>query len=127
MHCDAALRDVVQPPISSEEQHDDRDADPCPPEDEECFDAPDAASMDEAISKFVKGLEAQEHSEFDDIHRLLKDLPLPVTYDCADTTPADGRRGSNVYEENLWLWSFACGKPRLGGLSVEKTSDSRGR
>jgi hypothetical protein len=21
----------------------------------------------------------------------------------------------------LWLWSFARGKPRLGGLSVEKT------
>jgi hypothetical protein len=31
------------------------------------------------------------------------------------------RRGSNVYEFNLWLWSFARGKPRLGGLSVEKT------
>jgi hypothetical protein len=66
-HRDAALREVVQPPISSGEQHDDRDADPCPPEDEECFDAP------------------------------------------------------NVYEVNLWLWSFASGKPRLGGLSVEKT------
>ena len=33
----------------------------------------------------------------------------------------DGRRGSNVYEVNLWLWSFVRGKPRLGGLSVEKT------
>ena len=70
---------MVQPPISSEEQHDDRDADPCPPEDEECFDAPDAASMEEAISKFVEGLEAQERSGFDDIHRLLKGLPVPVT------------------------------------------------
>ncbi len=28
---------------------------------------------------------------------------------------------ANVYEVNLWLWSFARGKPRLGGLSVEKT------
>jgi hypothetical protein len=36
--------------------------DPCPPEDEECFDALDAASMEEAISKFVAGLEAQERS-----------------------------------------------------------------
>ncbi len=44
---------MVQPPVSSEGQHDDRDADPCPPEDEECFDAPDAAIMEEAISKFV--------------------------------------------------------------------------
>jgi uncharacterized lipoprotein YddW (UPF0748 family) len=33
-----------------EEQHDDRDADPCPPEDEECYDAPDAASMEESAS-----------------------------------------------------------------------------
>ena len=54
-------------PISSEEQHNDRDADPCPPEDEECFDAPDAASMKEAISNFVEGLEAQERSGFDDM------------------------------------------------------------
>ncbi len=38
-----------------------------------------------------------------------------------DAAAADGRRGSNVYEVNLWLWSFARGKPRLGGLSVEKT------
>ena len=38
-----------------------------------------------------------------------------------DTAAADGRRGSNVYEVNLWLWQFGRGKPRLGGLSVEKT------
>ncbi len=64
MHRDAALREpeVVQPPISSEQQHDGRDPDPGPPEDEKCFDAsaPDAASMKEAISKFVEGLESQD-------------------------------------------------------------------
>ncbi len=70
---------MVQPPISSEQQHDERDPDPGPPEDEECFDAQDAASMEEPISKFVEGLEAQELSGFDDIHRLLKGLPVPVT------------------------------------------------
>ncbi len=37
------------------------------------------------------------------------------------TFTADRRRGSNIYEVNLWLWSFARGKPCLGGLSVEKT------
>ena len=42
-------------------------------------------------------------------------------YGCADAVAADGSRGRNVYEANLWLWSFARGKPRLGGLSVEKT------
>ena len=33
----------------------------------------------------------------------------------------DGRRGSNAYEMNPWLWQFGRGKPRLGGLSVEET------
>ena len=29
--------------------------------------------------------------------------------------------GSSVYEVNPRLWQFWSGKPRLGGLSVEKT------
>ncbi len=41
--------------------------------------------------------------------------------DSCDTAAADGRRGSNVYEVNQWLWQFGRGKPRLGGLSVAKT------
>jgi hypothetical protein len=52
-----------------------------------------------------------------------KDSGFKFPYGCADAAAADagGRLGSNVYEVNLWLWSFARGKPRLGGLSVEKT------
>ncbi len=46
---------------------------------------------------------------------------FPVRSCHGDTVAADGRRGSNVYEVNLWLWQFGCGKPRLGDLSVEKT------
>ena len=42
-----------------------------------------------------------------------------------DTAAADGRRGSNVYEVDPWLWQFGRGKPRLGGLSVEKTDDRK--
>ena len=42
-----------------------------------------------------------------------------------DTADADGKRGSNVYEVNQWLWRFARGKPRLGGLSVEETDDRK--
>ncbi len=42
-----------------------------------------------------------------------------------DTAAADGRRGSNVYEVNPWLWQFGRGKLRLGGLSVEKTDDRK--
>ena len=44
----------------------------------------------------------------------------------ADTANADGRRGSNVYEVNTWLWMFGRGKPRLGGLSVEETALRKG-
>ena len=40
---------------------------------------------------------------------------------CADAAVVDCRRGSNVYEVNLWLWRFGRGKPSLGGLSVEET------
>ena len=40
---------------------------------------------------------------------------------CADAAAVDGRRGSNVYEVNQWLWQFWCGKPSLGGLSGEET------
>jgi hypothetical protein len=48
-----------------------------PAGDGECFDAPDADSMEEAISKFVEGLDSQERSGFDDIHRL--GLPVSLT------------------------------------------------
>ncbi len=41
---------------------------------------------------------------------------------CADSAASDGRRGSNVYEVNTWLCNFGCGKPRLGGLTVEETA-----
>ncbi len=38
---------------------------------------------------------------------------------------ADGRRGSNVYEVNPWLWQLGRGKPRLGGLTVENTTERK--
>ena len=41
---------------------------------------------------------------------------------CADSAAADGRRGSNVYEINQWLWKFGQGKPRPGGLTVDETA-----
>jgi hypothetical protein len=60
-------------------------------------------------------------------HMLSKRKDSGFPYGCADTAAADRRRGSNVYEVNLWLWSFARGKPRLGGLpvSVEKTFEGQ--
>ncbi len=44
-------------------------------------------------------------------------------YDRADASDKSGRKGSNVYEANLWLWQFGRGKPRLGGLSVGDTEE----
>ena len=40
---------------------------------------------------------------------------------CADAAAEDGRRGSNVYEVNTWLWQFGRGKPSIGGLTIEET------
>ena len=52
-------------------------------------------------------------------------FPVTVGSCDSDTAAADGQLhcGSNVHEVNQWLWQFAsgCGKPRLDGLSVEKT------
>ena len=42
-------------------------------------------------------------------------------FGCANAAAVDGRRGSNVYEVNTWMWSFGRGKPRLGGLSIVQT------
>jgi hypothetical protein len=47
----------------------------------------------------------------------------PVPAGCADAAAEDGRHCSNVYEVNTWLCQFGRGKPRLGGLTFEETSD----
>ncbi len=44
---------------------------------------------------------------------------------CADAAAVEGRRDSNIYEVNPWLWQFGRGKARLGGLSVEATEERK--
>ena len=56
-HRDAAMLDASQPPV--EQEPEEGDPSPCP-EDEEFFVRPDAAGMEEAIGKFLAGLESQE-------------------------------------------------------------------
>ena len=75
MLCDAYMQvpDAQQPPADLDIDRDD----PCP-EDEEFFDRPDAATMEEAISRFMDGMEAQECCGFKDCHRLLERLPVPT-------------------------------------------------
>ena len=41
------------------------------------------------------------------------------------TTAADGRRVSNVYEANQWLWQYGRGRPLIGGLSVSEIEGRR--
>ena len=73
------MRDAVQPPIGSASKQPLEDMDPLPcPEDEEFFVSPDSASMEEAIGKFMEGLESQESSCFPNINRLVQSLPVPV-------------------------------------------------
>ena len=56
-------------------------------------------------------------------HKLRHLKASAFQYVIADATAVDGRRGSNVYEVNPWLWQFGLGRPRLGGLSVSETED----
>jgi len=55
-------------------------------------------------------------------HMFSKRRESGFPFGCADAAAADGRRGSNVYEVNLWMWQFGRGKPRLGGLTVKQTA-----
>ena len=71
------MLDIVQPPAEALLEQDERDPDPCP-EDEEFFEAPDAESKEEAINKFLDGLEGHERGGFKDMHRFLDCLPVPV-------------------------------------------------
>ncbi len=54
-----------------------------------------------------------------------KDSGFP--YGCADAAATDGRRGSNVYKVNQWLWQFGRGKRRMpvGGLTIEETTERK--
>jgi hypothetical protein len=76
-HRDTAAWVILQPFAQSSLGQD--EADPIPePEDENCFQGPDTESKEEAINKFLDGIEDEERSGFKDIHRLLGRLPLPA-------------------------------------------------
>ena len=51
------MRERAQAPVQSEPEPEEGDHSPCP-EDKEFFVRPDAAGMEEAIGKFLDGLEA---------------------------------------------------------------------
>ena len=62
---DAAMLDASQPPV--EQEPEEGDPSPCP-EDEQVFVRPDVAGMEEAIGKFLDGLEGQERRGFEEMH-----------------------------------------------------------
>ena len=67
---------------------------PCP-EDGDFFDArPDAAETEEAINKFVSGLESQELAGFDRLHSLLSRLPVPVATNGSNMSHSEALEGS---------------------------------
>jgi hypothetical protein len=69
--------------------------DPCP-EDEEYFDRPDEATMEEAISWFMDGMEAQERGGFNDLHCLLGRLPVPTSKSSQAMTHKDALEGGFI-------------------------------
>ena len=75
------------PSVESEHRPEDGDPSPCP-EDEEVFVRPDAGAMDEAIGKFLDGLDGQERSGFQELHRFLETLPVPATKETNSMTHA---------------------------------------
>ena len=93
-HRDAALRESVLPPEVLPPV-DSGEADPLPvAEDDEFFHAPDAQSKEEAINKFLDGIEGQECSGFKDIHRFLNHLPVPAGTETRSMPHADARDGN---------------------------------
>ena len=73
-HCDTAMQEVD--PIESEPEPVEGDPDPCP-EEEENFVRPHAGDMEEAIDKFLDGLDGQERSGFEEMRCFLATLPIP--------------------------------------------------
>ena len=52
---------------------------------------------------------------------VLEDPSDLLREDSTDTAQESGRRGSNVYKVNQWLWEFGRCKPHLVGLSRSVT------
>ena len=84
------MLDASQPPVEQEPVE--GDPSPCP-EDEEFFVRPDLAGMEEAIGKFLDGLEGQERRGFEEMHRFLSTLPVPTPQESQGMTHAEALDG----------------------------------
>jgi hypothetical protein len=90
---------ATQPHVTDDDEGDDN---PCT-EDEEFFQRrPDADDMEEAITKFLDGMEGQERSGFKDLHRFLDRVPLPVAKEDSAMLNSEALQGGfipKMYEE----------------------------
>ena len=84
------MLDASQPP--DEQEPEEGDPSPCP-EDEEFFVRPDLAATEEAIDKFLDGLEYQERRGFEEMHRFLSTLPVPTPQESKGMTHAEALDG----------------------------------
>jgi hypothetical protein len=87
--------------------------DPCQ-EDEEFFESrPDAATMEEAIGKFMDGMEAQERGGFKELHSLLARLPVPTVKASQAMTHKDALEGGFLPSMTA-VFSHPCsGRPKF--------------
>ncbi len=69
------MRDI---PRLSDAREDEDQGSPCPEDGDFFYARPDAAETEEAINKFISGLDSQEQAGFDRLHTLLSRLPVPV-------------------------------------------------
>ncbi len=83
--------DIVMP-LCWMQEPEEGDPSPCP-EDEEFFVRPDAAGMEEAIDKFLNGLECQERRGFKETHRFLSTLLVPTPQESKGMTHAEALHG----------------------------------
>ena len=86
------MRVILEPPAQSSVEQD--EGDPCPaPEDEEFFQGPDTESKEEAINKFLDGMEDRERSGFKGIDGLFGQLPVPAGKETRSMSHSDARAG----------------------------------
>ncbi len=93
------MRDI---PLLSHARDDEDQGSPCPEDGDFFYARPDAAETEEAINKFISGLNSQEQAGFDRLHTLLSRLPVPVATNgskMSHTAALDGVFLSKMDEE----------------------------
>ncbi len=62
--------------------------------------------MEEAINKFMEGMEQQEHTGYNALHKLLQGLPVPVQKDASSMTQVHWYRQKLCMEDSCVIWTM---------------------